>query len=76
MTATVSTGVAGSWIDGAPVITGGGLHQVINPATGEAVADYALASPAEVETPLSAQGPLLPELPAHMTHVQLLGGVR
>jgi betaine-aldehyde dehydrogenase len=30
----VSTSVAGSWIDGAPVITGGGLHQVINPATG------------------------------------------
>ena len=49
MTATVSTSVAGSWIDGAPVITGGGLHQVINPATGEAVADYALASPADVD---------------------------
>jgi len=45
MTATVSTSVAGSWIDGAPVVTGGGLHQVINPATGQAVADYALAGP-------------------------------
>ena len=49
MTATVSTSVAGSWIDGAPVVTGGGLHQVINPATGEAVAEYALAAPADVD---------------------------
>ena len=45
----VSTSVAGSWIDGAPVVTGGGLHQVINPATGEAVADYALATPDDVD---------------------------
>src|SRR6476469_725987 len=49
MTATVSTSVAGSWIDGAPVVTGGGLHQVINPATGEAAAEYALAAPADVD---------------------------
>src|SRR6478752_584142 len=49
MTATVSTSVAGSWIDGAPVVTGGGLHQVINPATGQAVADYALARAADVD---------------------------
>ena len=46
---TVATSVAGSWIDGAPVIAGGGLHQVINPATGEPVADYALATPADVD---------------------------
>jgi len=44
---TVATSVAGSWIDGAPVVTGGGLHQVINPATGEPVADYAMATPAD-----------------------------
>src|SRR6478752_2591502 len=49
MTATVSTSVAGSWIDGAPVVTGGGLHQVINPATGEAAAEYALAAPGDVD---------------------------
>jgi len=49
MIARVSTSVAGSWIDGAPVVTGGGLYQVINPATGEAVADYALAAPADVD---------------------------
>jgi betaine-aldehyde dehydrogenase len=45
----VATSVAGSWIDGAPVVTGGGLHQVINPATGEAVAHYALATAADVD---------------------------
>jgi betaine-aldehyde dehydrogenase len=46
---TVTTSLAGSWIDGAPVVTGGGLHQVINPASGQAVADYALAAPADVD---------------------------
>src|SRR3979411_3029263 len=46
---TVSTSVAGSWIDGAPVVTGGGLHQVINPATGGIVVDYALAVPTDVD---------------------------
>ena len=54
MTATVSTSVAGSWIDGAPVVTGGGLHHVINPATGEVVADYALAAPADVDAAVGA----------------------
>ena len=49
MTATVSTSLAGSWINGAPVVTGGGLHQVINPATGQAVAEYALATSADVD---------------------------
>src|SRR5918998_857637 len=51
---TVSTSVAGSWIDGAPVVTGGGLHHVINPATGQAVADYALAAPADVDRAVAA----------------------
>src|SRR6478735_12663035 len=60
MTATVSTSVAGSWIDGAPVVTGGGLHQVINPATGEAAAEYALAQPADVDAAVaSARAALL-----------------
>ena len=54
MTATVSTSLAGSWINGAPVVTGGGLHQVINPATGQAVAEYALATSAET-APLNTQ---------------------
>src|SRR6478672_876728 len=50
---TVST-LAGSWIDGAPVVTGGGLHRVINPATGAAVAEYALASPGDVDTAVAS----------------------
>ncbi|MGO4442573.1 gamma-aminobutyraldehyde dehydrogenase [Mycobacterium sp. 2YAF39] len=46
---TVSTTVASSWIDGAPVVTGGGLHQVINPADGAPVAEMALATSADVD---------------------------
>ncbi len=46
---TVSTNVASSWIDGAPVVTGGGLHQVINPANSAPVAEMALATPADVD---------------------------
>jgi betaine-aldehyde dehydrogenase len=45
---TVSTNVASSWIDGAPAITGGGLHHVVNPANGTPVAEMALATPADV----------------------------
>nr|WP_090345948.1 gamma-aminobutyraldehyde dehydrogenase [Mycolicibacterium malmesburyense]CRL78513.1 NAD-dependent aldehyde dehydrogenase [Mycolicibacterium malmesburyense] len=60
MTATsVSTSVAGSWIDGAAVTTGGAAFRVVNPATGEAVADYAVATPADVDTAVaSARGAL------------------
>ena len=50
---SVST-VAGSWIDGASIVTGGGLHRVLNPATGEAVAEYALASPGDVDTAVAS----------------------
>ena len=52
--------MAGSWIDGAPVLTGGGLHQVINPATGQAVADYALAAPADVDRAVASARAALP----------------
>ena len=45
----MSTTVASSWIDGAPVVTGGGLHQVINPANGASVAEMALATSADVD---------------------------
>jgi betaine-aldehyde dehydrogenase len=51
---TLSTSVAGSWIDGAPVVASGGLHQVIDPASGEAVADYALAAPPDVDRAVAA----------------------
>jgi betaine-aldehyde dehydrogenase len=60
MTATVSTSVAGSWIDGAPVVTGGSLHQVINPATGEATADYAMATPADMDRAVASARAALP----------------
>ncbi|MET0757733.1 MAG: gamma-aminobutyraldehyde dehydrogenase [Mycobacterium sp.] len=60
MTATVSTSVAGSWINGAAVMTGGGLHQVINPATGEVVADYAVAVPTDVDAAVAAARAALP----------------
>ena len=40
---------AGSWIDGASVVTGGAPHRVINPADGTTVAEIALATPADVD---------------------------
>jgi betaine-aldehyde dehydrogenase len=46
--------IASSWIDGAPVITTGGGHQVINPATGGVVAEFALATPADVDTAVAS----------------------
>ncbi|MBY0289646.1 MAG: gamma-aminobutyraldehyde dehydrogenase [Mycobacteriaceae bacterium] len=46
---TVPTTLAGSWIDGAPVVTDGGVHQVVNPADGSTVAEMALATPADVD---------------------------
>ncbi|GJF17264.1 gamma-aminobutyraldehyde dehydrogenase [Mycolicibacterium cyprinidarum] len=46
--------VAGSWIDGAPVVTGGAEHTVINPATGDAVATMALAQTADVDAAVSS----------------------
>jgi betaine-aldehyde dehydrogenase len=51
---TVATSVAGSWINGAPVVTAGGLHQIINPATNQTVAGYALATPADVDTAVAS----------------------
>ncbi|CAN3127638.1 gamma-aminobutyraldehyde dehydrogenase [Mycobacterium sp. smrl_JER01] len=46
--------VAGSWIDGAPVDTRGPVHQVINPATGAPVAEYALAQPGDVDAAVAS----------------------
>jgi len=46
--------VAGSWINGTPVETGGEIHPIINPATGEAVATYKSATPADVDTAVAA----------------------
>jgi betaine-aldehyde dehydrogenase len=46
---TVPTTLAGSWIDGAPVVTAGDVHRVVNPANGSTVAEMALATPADVD---------------------------
>ena len=57
---TVSTNVAGSWINGAPVVTGGGPHQVVNPANGTPVAEYGLATPADVDAAVASARAALP----------------
>ena len=46
--------MASSWIDGGEVVTAGGTHRIINPATGDAVAEYALATPADVDTAVTS----------------------
>lgn len=52
--------VASSWIDGALVKTGGAQHTVINPATGESVAEFALAQPGDVDRAVSSARAALP----------------
>jgi betaine-aldehyde dehydrogenase len=54
MTATSVSSVAGCWLGGAPVATGGAVHRVIDPATGASVAEYALATPADVDTAVAS----------------------
>ncbi len=46
--------IASSWIDGAPLVTGGERHRVINPASGEVVAELALAQPGDVDAAVSS----------------------
>ena len=52
--------IASSWIDGAPVTTAGGRHQVVNPATGGVVAELALATPADVDAAVDSARRALP----------------
>ncbi|MDX1874170.1 gamma-aminobutyraldehyde dehydrogenase [Mycolicibacterium sp. 120266] len=54
VTTTQTPVVAGSWINGAAVRTGGQPFSVISPATGEVVASYALATPADVDAAVAA----------------------
>jgi len=55
MTATVrDKSLAGSWIDGVAVQTGGPAHRVINPADGSVVAELALATPGDVDRAVSS----------------------
>ncbi|QRY54187.1 gamma-aminobutyraldehyde dehydrogenase [Mycolicibacterium septicum] len=51
---SVAVNVTSSWINGAPVATAGATHQIIDPATGRPVADYALATPADVDNAVDA----------------------
>ena len=46
--------IASSWIDGAPVSTAGASHDVINPATGDVVAQMALATAADVDVAVAS----------------------
>ena len=52
--------IPGSWIDGAAVTTTGARHQVINPATGDVVAELALATPADVDIAVASARAALP----------------
>lgn len=66
MTATVSSNaltspsVAGSWIAGAPVRTGGESFQIVNPATGAVVTEYARAADADIDMAVAAARAALP----------------
>lgn len=52
--------VAGSWIDGAAVVAGGGLHRIVDPATGSVVAEYASATFTDVDVAVAAARAALP----------------
>ena len=51
---------ASSWIDATEVVTSGAAHQIINPANGGVVAEFALATPADVDTAVAAARKALP----------------
>ncbi|MDV3130060.1 gamma-aminobutyraldehyde dehydrogenase [Mycobacterium sp. 21AC1] len=57
---SVAVNLASSWINGASVATGGGTHVITDPATGKTVAEYALATPADVDTAVAAARAALP----------------
>lgn len=52
--------IASSWIDGAPLTTGGDRHRVINPASGAVVAEMALARPVDVDAAVASARAALP----------------
>ena len=52
--------IPSSWIDGAPLSTAGAPHHVINPATGDRVAELALATPADVDVAVASARAALP----------------
>jgi betaine-aldehyde dehydrogenase len=62
MTATLRDNrIAGSWINGAPLMTSGALHRVVNPCDGSTVAELALAGPADVDAAVTAARAAFPD---------------
>lgn len=53
--------ITSSWINGAPVATAGATHPILDPATGRTVADYALATPADVDNAVAAARAAFPD---------------
>jgi betaine-aldehyde dehydrogenase len=51
---------ASSWIDGSAVATGGQRFKIVNPANGGVVAEYALATTADVDSAVAAARKALP----------------
>jgi betaine-aldehyde dehydrogenase len=49
-----------SWIDGSAVATGGQGFKIVNPANGDVVAEYALATTADVDSAVAAARKALP----------------
>lgn len=49
-----SVALASSWIDGAPVQTGGGSFQIVDPATGAVVTQYARATNIDVDVAVAS----------------------
>ena len=46
--------LASTWIDGSAVLTGGEPHQIVNPANGDVVAEFAAATPGDVDNAVAA----------------------
>src|ERR1700733_13168270 len=55
-----SATVAGNWIAGSAVVTNGQAFKIVNPANGDVVAEYAMATAADVDTAVAAARGALP----------------
>ncbi len=55
-----SATVAGSWIAGSAVVTNGQAFKIVNPANGDVVAEYAMATTADVDAAVAAARGALP----------------
>ena len=69
----ISSGVAGTWVDGAERMTSGRVHAVVNPATDEVVAELATAEPADGGAVASARA-ALPEWGGRSDGRRLIAG--